>query len=443
MKNKILLYCPPPTLDSPSTRAPLALLAIASTVVSKGYDVKILPRDPGKHDEYFSKYKDDTIAYGVSVMTGPQIIYGIESSLKAKKIMAGVPVIWGGWHPTIFPEKTASHTAVDIAVIGQGEMAFAELIEALDSEKDLGSVSGLAFCRNGKTVLTKERDFADIKKFPPLSYDLLEMKDYIFSDEINSHTINYVSSRGCPYSCSYCAQYLVSKGHWSSLEPEQMIDDIEVLHSEYGIDGILFDDANFFVDLPRVGDFSQTLKDRDLKIKWGMANGRLEDLVDADSDYLSALKTSGLRSIFVGLEPRCGATGRSITKTYQRLIGRAQTLARCSGDAGIKLYLSVIIGFPHSDTGVWPFEEELNAALVFIKECSQLSDLFEGQLSLFLPFPHAPMYEQSLKNGLQAPETLEDWGAWMPDSLKMPWMPKGAINEVRELNRSLKEGKFR
>lgn len=435
MKKTVLLYSPPPVLDNPSTRAPLALLAVAGPLTAAGYDVRILPRDPAEHATFFEAHKSDALCYGVSVMTGPQINQALASTNLAREKLPGVTIIWGGWHPTIFPEQTARHEGIDVAVTGQGEAALYELVTCLTGKLSYRTVTGLVYVADGRLINNSVARLQDINKLPPLDYGLLDMEKYIFDDEIASRTINYVSSRGCPRNCPSCAQSMVSGGAWRAYAPVRMVEEIIKLRDEFGVNGILIDDANFFVDEDRALDFATGLINRQAAVRWGRPTGRLEDLLKLDDRFWDIMRISGLTSVFVGLEPRCGAISRTQADVYGELKGEAARLAVTLSKHGLKLMLSVLVGFPPGGAYAWTFEEEMRGAAALIEECLADGETVDAGVSLYLPFPHAPLYDLALKARLKAPATLEEWGSWDPGTKEMPWVPQGAIEEVDRLNR--------
>lgn len=438
MRQTVLLYSPPPVLDKPSTRAPLALLAVAGPLQAAGYKVVILPRDPGSHAAVFQTLAADILCYGLSVMTGPQIKLALESTRLFREIVTGAPVIWGGWHPTIFPEQVARQPCIDIAVAGRGEDALLDLVTCLSNKMSYRSVEGLVFAADGRMINNGIARGKDINKYPPLDYSLLNMENYIFADDIAPRTINYVSSRGCPKSCASCAQSLVSNGVWRAYAPARMVDDAVRLKTDFGVAGLLFDDANFFVEEDRARQFAAGLINRQAGIAWGMPTGRLEDTLRLDDAFWDIMKNSGLKSVFVGLEPRCGAVSRTKTDIYGELNDAVSGLAATLTRHGITLTLSVLVGFPPSGAYAWSFDQEIAGAQRLIGDCLSGGAAVRASLSLYLPFPHAPLYDLALKNGLKPPVSLEEWADWDPGTREMPWVPQGALEQVNKLNEGFK-----
>ncbi len=433
MKNTILLYSPPPVLEKPSTRAPLALLAIAGPLTVAGYRVIILPRDPAAHSAVFQALAGDILCYGLSVMTGPQINIALAST-RAFKECCSAPVVWGGWHPTIFPEQVARQAEIDFAVAGRGEDAFLALAKCLSGKMSYRGIEGLVFAADGRLINNGIARGKDINGYPPLDYGLLEMDNYIFADDIAARTINYVSSRGCPKNCPSCAQSLVSGGTWRAYTPARLVNEAIRLRDNFGIGGILFDDANFFVDGDRARDFAAGLINRQAALHWGMPTARLEDAVGFSDLFWDLLRNSGLQSVFVGLEPRCGAISRSQTDVYGEFRPAVDGLAGTLNRHGIALKLSILVGFPPSGVYKWTFEDELTAATQLIDSAITAGASVSPSISLYLPFPHAPLYDLALKSGLRPPTTLDGWGSWDPGSQDMPWVPTGAKEKIGNLN---------
>lgn len=131
--NKIVLFRPPPLpRKSFNPNVPLSLLAIAAPLEKMGYIVKIVD---GCVDEDYKekvlKLVNGAICLGITSITGYQIKGGLEVSKAVKEKYPHIPIVWGGWHPTLLPKQTVACPYVDIVVKGQGERTFAELVECL------------------------------------------------------------------------------------------------------------------------------------------------------------------------------------------------------------------------------------------------------------------------------------------------------------------------
>jgi len=134
---------------------PLSLLCIASPLVRKGYDVKIVDlRINGSEEDLLEEVRrSDILCVGVSLVTsGPQIYSALDISQKIKAILPHVPIVWGGVHPSLLPEQTLRSSCPDIVAIGEGEETFTEFVECLQTNSDYSGIRGLAF-RHGDAIV--------------------------------------------------------------------------------------------------------------------------------------------------------------------------------------------------------------------------------------------------------------------------------------------------
>src|ERR1700754_4192166 len=164
-KHTVILYNP----RSVFYTMPLALLAIGSYLDKERYDVVIvdgrLEKDP--LEKIFAAINPATICFAVTVLTGKPIEDALLVSASVKNRFPHIPVIWGGWHPSLFPGETLENANVDIIVKGQGEISFAEVLEHLINKQSLAGVAGIGYKENNRIVINADRHLSDINLFPP------------------------------------------------------------------------------------------------------------------------------------------------------------------------------------------------------------------------------------------------------------------------------------
>src|SRR5919197_6644269 len=148
-RHKVVLYNPRAVFHT----MPLALLAVGSALDCERYDVRIvdgrLERDPVRR---VLQETADAVCLGATVLTGAPIRDALLVSRAAKAVRPDLPVIWGGWHPSLFPTETLAEPSVDITVQGQGELTFVELVDRLASGQDSAGVAGTSSRVDGKPV---------------------------------------------------------------------------------------------------------------------------------------------------------------------------------------------------------------------------------------------------------------------------------------------------
>ena len=138
-RRKVVLYNPRAVFYT----MPLALLAIGSELDADQYEVVIIDGrlDPEAEQTVISAL-EDAVCLGVTVLTGAPIADALEISRAAKAARPDVPVVWGGWHPSMFGAECLREPCVDIAVQAQGEATFAEIVSRLASGESLEGCSG-------------------------------------------------------------------------------------------------------------------------------------------------------------------------------------------------------------------------------------------------------------------------------------------------------------
>ena len=125
---KVLLYNPYAVFFT----MPLALLAIGSELDPAVYEVVTVDAriDPDAENTVLS-HIDEALCLGVTVLTGAPISDALRISRAAKRARRDLPVVWGGWHPSMFSRECLLEPSVDVTVRGQGEETFAEIVQRL------------------------------------------------------------------------------------------------------------------------------------------------------------------------------------------------------------------------------------------------------------------------------------------------------------------------
>src|SRR5690606_4353302 len=141
---------------------PLALIAVASALDREKYEVVIVDGRLDSPQALFDQI-EGALCLGVTVLTGAPLHDALEISRTVKSRRPDLPVIWGGWHPSLFPEMCVAEPSVDAVVIGQGEETFAEMVARLAAGQPLAGVFGCAVTTNaGQPLLNPPRPMRDV-----------------------------------------------------------------------------------------------------------------------------------------------------------------------------------------------------------------------------------------------------------------------------------------
>jgi anaerobic magnesium-protoporphyrin IX monomethyl ester cyclase len=141
--NKVVLFYPP--YDGPPLGAPLSLLCLASPLLEAGFSVKIIDNlIAPDYEAAILRETADALCLGISVLTGPHIGAAVRVSKMVKKLRPELPIIFGGWHPSLATEQTLREPFVDAVVRGQGELTLLELVQRIATGCDWHGVRGVS-----------------------------------------------------------------------------------------------------------------------------------------------------------------------------------------------------------------------------------------------------------------------------------------------------------
>ncbi len=140
-RGKVVLFYP--AYDGPPLGAPLCLLALASPLREANFDVVVIDAaiDPD-YRAHIERESVDALCLGISVLTGPMIRGAVDVATAMKSAHPRLPIIFGGWHPTLLPDETLSEPFVDMVVRGQGEVTLVEVARGPAGETSAGYDSG-------------------------------------------------------------------------------------------------------------------------------------------------------------------------------------------------------------------------------------------------------------------------------------------------------------
>lgn len=219
----------------------------------------------------------------------------------AKSIDPTIQIVLGGVQATLFVEAQFEQTAVDFVVTGEGEYTFRDLLEKLHSPELFSGIPGLAFRdKNGHITINQSRPLIrDLDELPFPALHLFPMSRYHSSSQLRgSKTLHILTSRGCPYQCSYCSGDLIFGRTFRFRSAVKVIEDIRRLVTEFGADSIQFYDESFTVNRKRVFELCDSLDASGLNLPWACFTR--VDLVDRE--ILTRMRDSGCYQIFFGVE---------------------------------------------------------------------------------------------------------------------------------------------
>lgn len=380
---------------------PLAALALAGPLQKEGFDVKILD-EHGEGDLIgpLSRLNSPPVCFGISCMFSYQLMSGLCAARWIRTHFPEVPIVWGGWFPSLLSEVTLADPHVDIVIRGKGETTFTELVRALSNKTPLDGIQGITYKDGDKIVRNPDRPLEDPNTFPPKPYGLLNLQRYSVTDG----TVTFNSSYGCPFRCKFCGITRALNRKWNKgLTPERTLNDLEdLMHNhKIKIKHLVFQEDNFFNNRDRAKKIIEGFLQRGWDFTWE-ANLRIDQMLRFDTETLRLIKRSRCIKLGAGAEsavqPMLDFLGKDL-KVEQ--IEKGVELAR---DYEIPLSLNFIAGLPgETETG---FVETLKN----IKQLYKIYPKLNIRIYQYFPVPGTPLYEMEREQGLiDEPQSFAEW----------------------------------
>ena len=427
---KFVLFFPLTNKDNKhKVSPPLSLLALAGPLMAAGVKVDII--DARVEDDYEGKVltaMEDADLFGVSSMTGYQIADGIMVSTSVKQKFPGKPVVWGGYHPSLLAAQTVLDSNIDLVVRGQGEESCLELAQWLAGKKDLDEIAGLTWKRNGEVVHNTERKVADINKFPPMPYDLVDVEKYIafnkrFHDDIR-RAVSYVSSFGCPHACGFCSNPEAYGRKWKGLDAARVVSEVTEIVERHKLDRIYFDDNNFFASRRRVREICKGFLEAPRQFEW-FATIRPTQVMAFNDEDLQLIRDSGCTKFMMGAESGDNAILELINKGNEAA-DVLEATRRCRAH-NIQPSYVFIFGFP---TESWT---QMQTTLDFMKQLKEIFADTRTTTLFFTPYPGTALTQLGEKSGFSLPDTLADWAVYDARSVQTPWISRKQKTRVKQV----------
>jgi radical SAM superfamily enzyme YgiQ (UPF0313 family) len=371
---------------------PQGLAYIASVCRKAGHEVNIYNQDvyhwPESHlTDLLNKKRFDVIGVGV--------IGGYYQYRKLLKISAAINkaknrpfYIIGGHGPSPEPEYFLKKTGADVVVIGEGEETVIDLMAAVENNRDLSTVSGIAFLREGTCVRTPRRKLiSNLDLIPYPAWDLFPMDHYALLRAANiknsERSMVVITGRGCTFKCNFC--YRMDEGR-RERSLEGIIEEIKLLQKDYTISYIDFQDELFMSSNRRTVELCEGFIKAKLKFSW-FCNGRLNY---AKPDILKLMKEAGCVFINYGIE--------SLDEKALRAMNKALTVKQITKGIENTLAANISPGFNIIFGNIGETEESLKLGVDFLLKYDDHAQL--RTIRPVTPYPGSPLYYYAIEKGL-------------------------------------------
>ena len=319
-----------------------------------------------------------------------------------KELNPKIVVVVAGPYPTIIGDDILKEESVnkyvDYVLYGEEEIILPELIDYLREGRDLNAFKGLSFRSEGHWKSNTERRFVEnLDSLPWPAYDRMEVNRYL------CHTI--VSSRGCQFSCVFCAVGTVAGGGQRLRSVKDVVNEMEFLQRTFGPRPISFYDENFFFSKGRTIELCNEILSRPTKFHWTVFQGGRVD--KTDPEVLVMMNRAGCFAIGFGLESADDTVLKNIDKRIT--VDDVKRTSRMMKEAGMRAKFFVTIGNP-GDT-----KKSINRTIELVKEI--VPDHLIA--NMVVPYPNTRLKKWVERNAISLTDKIED-NFYTNDTLQVP-----------------------
>lgn len=373
---------------------PLGLGYIASVLRNEGH--KVILFDPEVENLSYEEIKERIYSYSPDLVGIGCVTSNFNNSLRIARLVKrrlNIPLIIGGPHASALPEDILNNCKeFDVAVIGEGEYTMSEICK----QKPLEQISGIAFRKNGNIIRTAPRKWIkDVDKLPLPARDLVNLNNYKpqANLDIGRRSATMITSRGCPFNCTYCASRLVLGKSFRPHSPEYVLNEIEYLIKTYHVEYIMFQDDTLTLDKKRMEKICSIILKKNLKFKWWCLTR-----VDAISeDLLNLMKSAGCFFVSYGIESGDDQILKNMKKGIT--VSQAKSALSTTNKVGLKSQCYYMFG-NEGET-----KETMKKTISLSKELKSTLASF----GLLIPFPGTSLFNKYCKDISYSQTHFEDY----------------------------------
>jgi len=415
---KVTLVNPPypPSVHSHPPFIPLGLAYLGAVAEQAGHEVTVIDCQAEKltYDDFRQKLA--SVPSDVIGVTATTLLYKSAMRLVdiSREVYPSCVTVLGGSHGTFWDENALKeYNSLDMVVRREGETTFIELLEKIKAGAKFNDVLGVTFrTKDGKIVRNAERPFLEnLDDLPFPAHHLLPLESLRRMGKV---LFPLMTSRGCVFWCDFCSTVrMFGRGYrWRSAK--NVVDEMELVHKNYGVDQVTFYDDAFSVNRERVFQICEELHRRKLELIWDC--GTRVDMVDRE--LLKTMHDAGCIAVWMGVE----SGSETILGKMNKKIKLDQTRAafKTANQVGLMTIGNVVLGFPgETEQTAWE-------TIRFVKQLN----LDDVGFYVATPYPGTPMYEQVKANGWLRVTDFDKYDTAGP-TFETPYLSMEKLAEIR------------
>ncbi len=344
----------------------------------------------------------------------------------AKDVIPDAHVVMGGQHPSGFP-KLITHEFIDYLMWGESENSLIELLEAINTGGIVNEVSQIILKDlNSSFWKSPKKNLPDVNQLPFPAWHLIRLADYwnagLADYEINTQGekrfMVMISSRGCPHDCFFCTAPMMTERRYKYRALENIIEEIEIYRSQYGVQEIHFWDDNFFINKRRTKELLRAMIAAFPGMSFQVPSG--SEINAIDEEVIDLMAQAGFRKLFLAVE----SPNEEIQESYvdKRVkLDRIHQIVEKLRNVGIISEGSFMVGFPHET------KRQIDATFQKVKEFG-----FDRiSISIVNPLPGTELYDMCEREGLLTDDFDPQNIRWSNENIKLEGVEHGYLGERR------------
>jgi anaerobic magnesium-protoporphyrin IX monomethyl ester cyclase len=368
---------------------PIGLAYLYSYLESKGMNVELLSLNHKPFEFCFKEVISKIENFSPDIIGFQMLTANRVSSYRliehVHKNYPKIKLIIGGIHATVMYKQIIEKYPFLMAVLGEGELTFMELIKEFSKKKpNFKKIDGVAFYENKKVVRTKPRQL--IKDIDALPFP----KHELFFKNSKRYSGCLLTSRGCPYSCSFCVLNPEAKRIVRFRSPKNVVDEIEYMTKKFPqMTEIFIHDDSFFINNERVIEICKEIISRKIKLEF-VCSGRIKPL---SKELIHALEEAGFVRVMLGIESGDNGILQACHKgiTQEDIINAFKLFSKSK----INLKTFLIVGLPGENINTIQESARLIQKVQKIKYVS-----FAPTTNLLVVYPGTEVYELAKQKGM-------------------------------------------
>lgn len=416
----VLLINPPREIPQKADFPPMGLAYIAGPLRREGVKVSLLDASAfsWKLLGRAIKEKNPDIV-GIPCWTVER-----RQSFNTAKLVKGMnphaKIIFGGHHATAFPEYMFKQGHADAVVLGEGEGTTSELVEAFLRKSELSEIKGIVYQINSEVFINEHKEFIkDLDDIPFPDYEDFNLSNYLGLPEIKGNAAAIITSRGCPYKCTFCSASKFWDRKWRYRSAVNVLDEIEWLFRKHSVKAFMFFDDNFSVRKERAIEICEGILERGMNITWVACS----HVNQVDKELLSWMKRAGCYRIDYGIESGSPEILRNIRKG--QTVEQIEEAFRLTHQAGIMPRAYLMVGNPGEN------EKTIQQTVELIEKIKPYGST-SGQILWLLP--DTEVYELARSQGIVSDEF------WLENDSMVYYTGENSERELKALRSQLMRG---